>query len=116
MDKTHFFNLINAANINSGLLSENFARSHEDFLNFPVNLKGLPILIAADPSVFEFSSDDVFQLSEKEIQTKVYNLVDRKYVGYQHAFPTNKFLRQFTVKKSVKKFVDEGKNFSVDEE
>ena len=106
MDKTHFFNLINAGNINSGLLSENFVRSREDFANFPINLKGLPILIAADPAVFEFSSDDVFQLSEKEIQTKVYNLVDRKYVGYQHAFPTNKFLRQFTVKKSVKKFVE----------
>ena len=65
MDKTHFFNLINAGNINSGLLSENFVRSHEDFVNFPVNLKGLPILIAADPAVFEFSSNDVFGLSEK---------------------------------------------------
>ena len=67
MDKTHFFNLINAGNIHSGLLSENFVRSHEDFVNFPINLKGLPILIAADPAVFEFSSDDVFGLSEKEI-------------------------------------------------
>ena len=74
MDKTHFFNLINAGNINSGLLSENFARSHEDFLNFPINLKGLPILIAADPAVFEFSSKDVFQISEDEILTKIYNL------------------------------------------
>ena len=62
MDKTHFFNLINAGNINSGLLSENFARSQEEFLNFPVNLKGLPILIAADSAVFEFSSKDVFQI------------------------------------------------------
>ena len=77
MDKTHFFNLINAGNINSGLLSENFVRSHEDFANFPINLKGLPILIAADPAVFEFSSDDVFRISEKEIITKVYNLVNR---------------------------------------
>ena len=67
MDKTHFFNLINAGNINSGLLSENFARSHEEFLNFPVNLKGLPILIAADSALFEFSSKDVFQISEDEI-------------------------------------------------
>ena len=33
---------------------ENFVRSHEDFLEFPVNLKGLPILIAADPSVLNF--------------------------------------------------------------
>ena len=106
MDKTHFFNLINAGNIKSGLLSENFVRSHEDFLNFPVNLKGLPILIAADPAVFEFSSDDVFQLSEIEILTKVYNLVNRDYIGYRHAFNSNKFLSRFAVKKSFKKIVE----------
>ena len=106
MDKTHFFNLINAGNINSGLLSENFVRSHEDFVNFPVNLKGLPILIAADPAVFEFSSDDVFGLSEKEILKKVYNLVNRDYIGYQHAFNSNKFLGRFTVKKSFKQIVE----------
>ena len=64
MDKTNFFNLINAGNINSGLLSENFVQSHEDFFNFPVNLKGLPILVAADPAVFEFSSEDVFEISD----------------------------------------------------
>ena len=106
MDKTHFFNLINAGNINSGLLSENFVRSYEDFVNFPVNLKGLAILIAADPAIFEFSSDDVFRLSEREILTKVYNLANRDYVGYQHAFNSNKFLSRFTVKKSFKKIVE----------
>ena len=106
MDKTHFFNLINAGNINSGLLSENFVRSREDFANFPINLKGLPILIAADPAVFEFSSDDVFGLSEKEILKKVYSLVNRDYVGYQHAFNSNKFLGRFTVKKSFKQIVE----------
>ena len=67
MDKTNFFNLINAGNINSGLLSENFVQSYEDFFNFPVNLKGLPILVAADPTVFEFSPDDVFEIPEDEI-------------------------------------------------
>ena len=106
MDKTHFFNLINAGNINSGLLSENFARSHEEFLNFPVSLKGLPILIAADSAVFEFSSKDVFQISEDEILTKIYNLGNREYVGYQHAFHSNRFLRRFRVKKIFKKIVD----------
>ncbi len=106
MDKTHFFNLINAGNINSGLLSENFARSHEEFLNFPVNLKGLPILIAADSALFEFSSKDVFQISEDEILTKIYNLGNREYVGYQHAFHSNMFLRRFRVKKIFKKIVD----------
>ena len=106
MDKTRFFNLINAGNINSGLLSENFVRSREDFANFPINLKGLPILIAADPAVFEFSSDDVFRISEKEIITKVYNLLNSEYVGYKHAFNSNKFLRRFTVKKSFKQIVE----------
>ena len=92
MDKTHFFNLINVGNINSGLLSENFVQSPEDFLNFPINLKGLPILIAADPAVFEFSSDDIFELSGDEILTKIYNLANKEYVGYQHAFHSNTFL------------------------
>ena len=78
MDKTHFFNLINAGNITSGLLSENFVRSHEDF-KLSYQFKRLPILIVADPAVFEFSSDDVFGLSEKEIK-KVYSLVNRDYV------------------------------------
>ena len=106
MDKTHFFNLINVGNISSGLLSENFAQSPEDFLNFPVNLKGLPILIAADPAVFEFSSEDVFELSDNEILTKVYNLANKEYVGYQHAFYSNNFLSCFKVKNSFKKIVE----------
>ena len=104
MDKTHFFNLINVGNISSGLLSENFVQSPEDFLNFPIKLKGLPILIAADPAVFEFSSEDVFELSDNEILTKVYNLANKEYVGYQHAFYSNNFLSRFKVKKSFKKF------------
>ena len=103
MDKTNFFNLINAGNINSGLLSENFVQSHEDFFNFPVNLKGLPILVAADPAVFEFSSEDVFEIPEDEILTKVYDLANKEYVGYQHAFHSNNFLSRFRVKKSFEK-------------
>ena len=103
MDKTNFFNLINAGNINSGLLSENFVQSHEDFFNFPVNLRGLPILVAADPAVFEFSSEDVFEIREDEILTKVYDLENKEYVGYQHAFRSNSFLSRFRVKKSFEK-------------
>ena len=103
MDKTNFFNLINAGNINSGLLSENFVQSHEDFFNFPVNLKGLPILVAADPAVFEFSSEDVFEVCEDEILTKVYDLANKEYVGYQHAFHSNNFLSRFRVKKGFEK-------------
>ena len=103
MDKTNFFNLINAGNINSGLLSENFVQSHEDFFNFPVNLKGLPILVAADPAVFEFSSEDVFEIPEDEILTKVYDLANKEYVGYQHAFHSNNFLSRFRVKKGFEK-------------
>ncbi|MDC3128194.1 hypothetical protein OA846_01635 [Paracoccaceae bacterium] len=103
MDKTNFFNLINAGNINSGLLSENFVQSHEDFFKFPINLKGLPILVAADPAVFEFSSEDVFEIPEDEILKKVYDLANKEYVGYQHAFHSNNFLSRFRVKKSFEK-------------
>lgn len=103
MDKTNFFNLINAGNISSGLLCENFVQSYEDFFNFPVNLKGLPILVAADPAVFEFSSEDVFEIPEDEILTKVYDLANKEYVGYQHAFHSNNFLSRFRVKKSFEK-------------
>ena len=103
MDKANFFNLINAGNINSGLLSENFVQSHEDFFNFPVNLRGLPILVAADPAVFEFSLEDVFEIREDEILTKVYDLANKEYVGYQHAFHSNNFLSRFRVKKGFEK-------------
>jgi hypothetical protein len=92
LDKTHFFNLINVGNISSGLLSENFVQSPEDFLNFPINLKGLPILIAADPAVFEFSSEDVFELSDNEILTKVYGFMVYREVGKALHLPSVKNL------------------------
>ena len=106
MDKTHSFNLINAGNINSGLLNENFVQSYEDFCNFPINLIGLPILIPADPAVFEFSSEDVFEIPEDELVAKVYNLLNKDYVGYHHAFHSNNFVSRFKVKKSFKKIVE----------
>ncbi len=115
MDKSHFFNLINVGNINSGLLRDNFVHSRESFLEFPTHLKGLPILIAAEPEIFEFSPEDVFELSEDEILTKVYNLSDSEYVGYRHAFHSNKFLRRFNLKKGLQGTVNKivSQNLSV---
>ena len=118
MNRSHFFNLINVANINSGLLTKNFVNSRKAFLEFPINLKGLPILISAQEEILEFSSSDIFELTDHEILSKVYNLVDPDYVGYRHAFKSKKFLSKFKVKKGFQGIVQKivFQNYSVLEE
>ena len=55
LNKQSYFNLINAANITSGLLEKNLVKSKSELEKFKDTFEGLPILIAADHKIFSFS-------------------------------------------------------------
>jgi sulfate adenylyltransferase len=101
------FSLINAANVLSGLLSENFVKSASDFEKFDCVLHGIPILIPADPNLFEFENDDIFTISQEKILKTVYGIDDPGYVGMKHAFSRFEFLAKFSVRSEYASFVNE---------
>jgi len=97
LTKSNYFNLINAANIVSGIFPNSYVTSTERFETF-VDLKlGLPILLEADRQVFDFEQHETFILPKKLILKTVYGLTNSKYVGYRHAFNTNKFISNFKI-------------------
>ena len=93
------FNLINAANVACGLLDSNYVTDPKKLHNFSSLSKGIPILIEADLRIFEFSEKDVFEVNPRELCKLIYGTEDTSYVGFRHAFSSNKFLRSFKVKK-----------------
>ena len=104
LNKREAFSLINAANIQSDLLRNNFVDSPKNFSEFHDKAKGIPLMVPAEEKLFDFDSKDVFTLTESEILKIVYNISDKKYVGFKHAFNELKFLSRFEVKKSYKPF------------
>ena len=74
--------LISAENISSGLLDKNFVRSKNEFDEFKDVSKGIPILIPADETLFEFD-DDVFEVSLPELSTLIYGANAEAYIGFQ---------------------------------
>ena len=103
LTKSNYFNLINAANIASGLFENRYVNSIKKFKEFEnINL-GLPILLQADRDVFDFSEDNTFILPESSLLKTIYNLNDRNYVGFRHAFKTKKFVSNFTINEKYKK-------------
>ncbi len=107
LDKQSYFNLINAANITSGLLEKNLVKSESELGKFKDTLEGLPILIAADHKIFSFSKDDVFKLNKIDICRTVYSHSDTSYIGFKHAYPGNTFLSQFSVRPEFQFIFDE---------
>ncbi len=99
------FSLINAANIQSKLMRNNFVDSPKNFITFSDKAKGIPLMVPADKKLFHFDAKDVFTLSKREILKTVYNLSDEKYVGFKHAFNDLRFLSKFEVKKAYKPFI-----------
>ena len=89
----------------SGLLTENFVSSWEDFLKFDNKALGIPILIPANENIFNFTKKDIFELPAKEILETVYSLSDVAYVGFKHAFNQFKFLTRFEVKNAYEHHV-----------
>ena len=101
------FSLINAANVLSGLLTKNFVGSVADFDRFDSCFNGIPILIPADPELFEFDVGDVFSISPDRILKTVFGLNDPSYIGMRHAFNRFEFLAKFSVRPKYAGFVDE---------
>tara|TARA_B100000768_G_scaffold171922_1_gene179676 strand:- start:3493 stop:4467 length:975 start_codon:yes stop_codon:yes gene_type:complete len=89
--------LINAENVLSGLLEQNYVGSRSKFLNFEDEAKGLPILIPADPTIFKFKDSDTFHIDDLELLDIYYGARDKTYTGFQHSFYTNDFLSKFEV-------------------
>jgi len=61
------------------------------------------MLLQADRDVFDFSEDNTFIIPENSLLKTIYNLTDRNYVGFCHAFKTNKFISNFTINKKHQK-------------
>ena len=101
------FSLINAANVLSGLLSDNFVGSVADFDRFESCFHGIPILIPADSELFEFEVGDVFSVPPDKILKTIFGLNDPSYIGMRHAFNRFEFLANFSVRPKYADFVDE---------
>ena len=106
LSKPETFALINAANVHSNLLRDNFVGSPKDFVAFVDRAKGIPLMVPADKKLFKFDEKDVFEVSKGAILKLVYNISDEGYVGYRHAFSELKFLSKFEVKGDYKSFIN----------
>ena len=107
LNKRDVFSLINAANIQSNLLHNNFVASPKSFSAFADIAKGVPLMVPADKRLFDFEAKDVFTLSKSEILKTVYNISNEKYIGFKHAFNDLSFLSKFEVKKTYKPFINQ---------
>ena len=54
LSKREVFSLINAANIQSNLLRNNFVDSPKSFIAFSDKAKGIPLMVPADETLFSF--------------------------------------------------------------
>ena len=106
LNKREVFSLINAANVGSPLMHENFVTSPETFSKFSDKAKGIPIMIPADEKLFHFGSSDVFTLSKNQILKTVFDMTNGSYIGFKHSFNQFKFLSNFEVKKPHKPYID----------
>ena len=92
--------MLQAANVESGLLSNQKVERPTDFENFIDISAGIPILIPAESTVFEFSKSDIFEIDYNEILKVVYGIEFLDYVGFRHAFASNKFIKDYKIKKN----------------
>ena len=97
LNKYQANSLISASNINSGLLTEHFVNSLTSFNEFRNISRGLPILIPADPSIFDFTTADTFHVSDNELLDMYFGKRDKNYTGFQHSFETNTFLKKINI-------------------
>ena len=105
LSKQEVFSLVNAANVRSSILHDNFVPSPEIFSEFSDKAKGIPIMVPADKKLFHFNAEDVFTLSKGQILQTVYGIPNESYVGFKHAFNQFTFLSNFEVKKAYQPYV-----------
>ena len=99
--------LINIENVSSNLLEENLTIGRAEFFQYSDIFKGLPILVPADPDIFEFNECDTFFLSDSELMKIFYGKVQSDYIGFRLSFNSNKFLSSWNVRKKFKKKLSE---------
>ena len=93
--------LINAENVLSGLMEKNFVTSRSNFLRFQDMSIGLPILIPADPTLFEFKNSETFRIDDVELLDTFYGKRDESYTGFQHSFYTNYYLSSIKIRPEI---------------
>jgi len=90
--------LISVQNIRSGLLAANAVKSVGDFEAFKDITKGIPVLIPADESVFDFDDNDVFYIDSSKLSEIIYGGHAETYIGFKTAFTGNAFLSSYRIK------------------
>jgi sulfate adenylyltransferase len=106
LNKVSHFNLINAANVKSGLFQDQIVTTADGLCKFQNKIYGLPILIPADELVFDFCELDIFELNPLEVCKIVYGHEDLSYVGFRHAYPNKRFLSKFQIKPKFQETFD----------
>ena len=93
--------LTNAENVLSGLMEKNFVASRSNFLRFQDMSIGLPLLIPADPILFDFKNSETFRIDDVELLDTFYGKRDKNYTGFQHSFYTNHFLSNIKLRPEI---------------
>lgn len=98
LNHSQFRALISAENVTSGLLSSHFISAPEDLQNFSNSAKGVPLLIPADETIFDFENEDVFFIQPEYLAEIIYGPSAQNYIGFKTSFQEFKFLSSFSVK------------------
>ncbi len=98
LDSEKLFALINVANVESGLLTENFVRGPDDIDKYREISLGIPVLIPAYDDLFIFKEVDVFSLEPSKLLEIIYGHADHSYVGFTHSFRKFSFLSNYKVR------------------
>jgi len=115
LNKSQQFALVSAANILSGLLEDHHVRSLTDFEYFRNIETGMPVLIPADPHLFDFEANEIFEIDPLEVIETLYGISDQSYIGFKHAFGDNyKFLSTLRIRKEHKQLISEVTQNNID--
>ena len=90
--------LISAQNVLSGVLQDNFVSAESQLGAFENISKGVPILIPADPHLFDYSTSDVFEVDLKHLSKIIFGAGADRYVGLQSSIQGAHYLSSFAIK------------------
>ena len=97
---------IDLGNLRSGLLRSQMVSSICDFIQFKGKEKGIPILVPANPDLFDFDERDIFEIDSNLLLKTVFDTNLSSYTGYQLSYQTNRFLADFKIRSNVRAEVD----------
>lgn len=89
---------LDLGNVYSGLLKDNLVVSLEAFEAFQDLGRGVPILVPANKTLFDFEKSDVFEVHPDKLLETIFSVPKKSYIGFKLAFSDNKFLKKFSVK------------------